>query len=331
MVRYKASASAHPVRWWRLLLSGVLVLLAVVTLLAAIVTRYTKDNLLDTDQYVSLVGPLPQDPQVAAALGTFTAERLFNSGYVEGQIEGFLPDKLTAAAPLLSEALEQQVATITQNIVTSNVFVSTWEQANRISHERLMRVAHSEPVDGEQLRAETTLALDGLFSKVRERLGDDPILSEAQKGKASALKVDLQQTVEELRRTVGWIETGAWALPLIAFVLLGAAILAATNRRIAVMTIGITLVLASISMLAVFKLGSGHFLESIQQPVYRDAAQVVYDALFDNLRTRLILLMVVGFVITFLSLFFGPYRWALATRQFLHLTPKKAVHRRHHT
>jgi hypothetical protein len=323
------TTTTHHAKWWRVLLSGVCIVLATVVLLTGIVTRYINDNVLDTDRYIELVGPLPQDPKVAAALGTFTAERIFNSGTVENQISEFLPPRLSPAAPLLSEALQEQVAVVTENIVSSKAFTSTWTQINRRSHERLIELAHSEPLASDPAKAETVLALDGLFDKVRERFGDSKtLLSEDQKAKAAELKVDLQQSVSTLRTTVSAIEMGAWLLPLIAIVLLAGAVLIAQNRRKAWLAIGVTLTVVSSLALFALKVTSNNFLDGIEQPVYRDAAQVIYDTLYGNLQMRLTWLLVTGVLVVALSLLFGPYRWATRTRQFLHLTPEKHFRRR---
>lgn len=327
--RHRASYTA-PTAWWRMVLCIVLVVLASIMVAAAVATRYVNDNILDTERYLEIIGPLPQNPAVAHALGQFTAERLFDSGAVETQIADFLPPRLAPAAPLFSDALKEQVTGITERVVASEAFLSIWLTANREAHEALMAIARSDPVEPTR-EAQTRLNLEGLFNLVRERFGgeDGAILTDERQQQAADVVIDLRQSVQRFRNGVRAIETGAWLLPLLALLLLAGAIFAANNRRRAVLGIGITLFALGLSFLLAFKIAVQQVLGSFEQAVYRDAAQVVYEALYGNLRARFVLLTVVGGLIIVVAILCGPYRWAVHLRELLHIQAPARYYHRH--
>ncbi len=305
---------------WRTALCGFLVFLAVCTFTAAIIVRYTNDNILDSEAYVKIVGSLPQNPEVATALGAFTADRLFNGGTVEGYMASFLPEKLAPAAPLLTETLKEQVASTASNVVASDKFTEIWSQANRSAHEALLAVAHSEPRQPKD-DASANLKLDGLFALVRERFrgANDSLLNDQQKQGAADLVINVRQNVQTFRGVVQAVETGAWLLPVVGFLLLAGAIWAANNRRLAVLGIGISLAALGLTLLLAFRLISQRWLNSFEQSVYRDAAQVVYEAFYGNLRARLVAITVTGLIIVLITLVFSPYKWAVRLREVLRL------------
>lgn len=320
MGRWAARKTQVKSHMLRSALCGLLVFLAMCTLTAAVIVRYTNDNILDSEGYARIVGPLPQKPEVATALGTFTADRLFNGGSVEGYMASFLPEKLAPAAPLLTDALKEQVASAASTVVASDKFTDIWTQANQATHQALLAIAHSEPRQPHE-DASANLKLDGLFALVRERFGSDDgsLLNPQQKEGVADLAINVQQSVQTWRDAVRAVETGAWLLPLLGILLLGGAVWAATNRQRAVLGIGIALTAVGLSLLLAFRLVSHHWLNSFEQVVYRDAAHAVYEAFYGNLRARLIGLIITGLIIILLALLFGPYKWALRLREILHL------------
>lgn len=318
MGRWVARKAKHDIHFWRSVISGVLIVLGVFGMAAGLVVSYTKTNVVDTEGYLRMVGPLPQEPAVATALGTFTAERLFNGLSVQENITSFLPDRLQPAAPLLSDTLKEQVATTTGKIAGSAAFSDAWLQANRTAHEALLKVAHSEPREP-KLDAQTVVKLDTLFQQVRERFGGDDgtILTPEQKQNAADLVINTQQSVQQLRTTVAFIETGAWLFPLLTLLFLVAGVAVAHNRRHALLWVGLAVVILGAGLLAVFRFVSQRWLDSFDQEVYRTAADTIYQAFYGNLRARLVVMTLTGLVLAFAALLFGPAAWAVRLRRVL--------------
>lgn len=295
--------------WWRTVLASLFVAIAAVSLVGAAVTGYVQRNVLDTNGYLAIIGPLPEDPRVAAALANFTTTKIFDTTNTEASIKEFLPPKLGALAGPLSETLEKRVNQRTKEFVQSDNFNAIWTTANRITQKGILRLAESKAGEG-KLAAVGSLDLSRLASTVRERYGEGSVPTNQQQAKATTIKVDLKQRVERLRTTVRAIKAGAYVLPYLAIAFLLAAVAVAYNRRRAIIAIGVTVLLLGVAMLLAFKIASGSALGEITDPVYKSAAEVVYEAFYGDLRGRIILAMVFGGVLVVLALLAGPYSWA---------------------
>lgn len=291
-------------------MAGIFIGLAAVSLVGAVITRYVQRNVLDTNGYLTIVGPLPEDPQVSSALAKYTTARLFDAADAEANIKEFLPPKLAPLASPLSERLEARINQTSKDFIQGDTFGAIWSTSNRLLQTGIVRLAESKQGEG-RLAAVGSLDLSRMVSSVRERIGGEGAgLSEDQLDKAAAIKVDLQQRVERLRATYRAINTGAYVLPYLAAALLLAALAVAYNRRRTFMAIGITLLLLGVAMLLAFKIVSGNTLEEISDTNYRSAAEVIYQAFYSDLQNRLIGAMVFGGALIVLALLAGPYAWA---------------------
>ncbi|HEY5805753.1 MAG TPA: hypothetical protein VIS56_00005 [Candidatus Saccharimonadales bacterium] len=304
--------------WWRAVTAGVCVAIAVVSLVGAVLTRYVQRNVLDTNGYLAIIGPLPEDPQVSAALAKFTTEKIFDATNAEASIKEFLPPRLAPLANPLAEALERRFNQTANNFVQSDTFNSIWTTANRALQKGVLRVAESKEGEG-KLAALGSLDLSRLASAIKERIGSDTAITPEQQEKAATIRVDLKQRVDRLRTNVRIINNGAYVLPYLALSFLVAAVAIGYNRRRVILAIGITMMILGVAMLVTFKVASGGVLGDIADATYKSAAQVIYEAFYNDLRSRIVLIIISGAVVALLALLAGPYRWAAWLRNKLAL------------
>ena len=304
-------------------MSGIFIGVAVVSLVGAVITRYVQRNVLDTNGYLAIVGPLPQNPQVSSALAKYTTTKLFDAADAEASIKEFLPPRLAPLANPLADRLEDRVNQTSQNFIQGETFGAIWTTSNQLLQKGVVRLAESKQGEG-KLAAIGSLDLSRAVSAVRERIGGEGAgLTEEQQDKAAAIKVDLKQRVERLRTTYSAINTGAYVLPYLAVALLLASLAVAYSRRRTLMAIGVTLLLLGVAMLLAFKIVSGDALGDISDSDYRSAAEVVYEAFYSDLRARLISAVVFGSALVVLALLAGPYAWAKWLRHKLGLVKAK--------
>jgi len=303
--------------WWRALLAGVLIAVAAFALLGAVVTRYVERNILNTQGYIAIVGPLPQDPAVATALANFTTDKIFSAADTESIIKRALPQQLAGLASPLSDTLQKKTNQVAQDVIKSDGFSSIWIATNQAMQKSVVRLAESKKPQGKTAEAAGSLNLSELAKRVRQRVGSQGILTNQQRDQAATVRVDLQQRVDQLRTTVRLIKGGARALPVAAAALLLAALAVAYNRRHTVTAIGITVLLLGLASLIAFKVWSGSFLSGITNASYHAAATNVYEAFYSDLRLRLIWAVVFGTVLILLAAIAGPYTWARQLRHAL--------------
>lgn len=317
----KREASKEPEQkastWWRTWLAGIFVGLAAIALLGAVVTRYIQRNILDTQGYLAVVGPLPQNPAVAAALANFTTSQIFNAVDTEASIKEALPSKLAGLASPLSDALQRKTNQVAQDFIQSDAFSPIWIAANQVMQKSVVRLTESKQPQGKLSKAAGSLNLNQLAKEVRQRVGGQGILTGQQRDQAATIRVDLQQRVDRLRTTVGAIKGGAQALPLASAALLLAALAVTHNRRHTLAAIGVTVLVLGIASLIAFKIWSGSFLSTIANASYHAAATAVYEAFYSDLRARLIWAAVFGAVLVLLAAISGPHAWAQRLRRAL--------------
>ena len=303
--------------WWRVLVSTVCVVLAAAALVGALATRYIARNVLDTNRYLAIVGPLPENPQVSAALAQFSTEKIFDAAGTESAIKDFLPPKLGALAGPLDDTLRKKFTQTAQRFIQSDAFGAIWTTANKTMQKGLLRVAESRDGQG-KLPAVGSLDLSRLPASLRERFGNSGTLG-GQQDKLSTIQINLHQRAERLRTTVRATKAGAYALPYVAAALLAAAIAVAFNRRRALLAIGAAVLLLGAALLITSKIVSGDLLGQISNTTYRSAAQVVYEAFYSDLRQRIIIAMVLAGILIILAILAGPYEWAKRLRGALGL------------
>jgi hypothetical protein len=329
----RTSQPKKPTRsqWWRTLLTGICIVLAGAAVLGSIATRYLRDNLLNTDAYVAIVANLPQQPEVATALTTFTTDRLFDQARTEARIRAFLPRELSALAGPLAQITGQKVSEVTKRFVQSDTFTAIWITVNRLAQSGVVAVADSNQTSRQE--ALQSVRLEPLLHAVRQQFdGNTPVLSQQQLDRAATLRVDLQQSIQQLRTNVRLIRTGAYVLPYVAAALILLAIALAHNRRTTFIHMGITFTVFGVAALIACKLFSNNALSTITDPTYRAAGEVIYEAFYHNLRLRLGALTGIGIALAIAALACGPYtymeragnwfrdttlyQWLITARQF---------------
>jgi hypothetical protein len=288
-------------------------------ILAGIVTRYVRDNVLNTERYVQIVGPLSKDPAVATALADFTTEKVFSSTQAEQRIKDFLPPKLGGLASPLTNILQKKVNETTLQFVESDNFNSMWIAANRGTSKAVLQVAEGKEGNS-KLKALGSLDLGKLLTTVREKLNlDSTILTDETIDKAAAVQVNLHQSVAQLRTAVSITKGSAHVLPYISIALLLAAIAVAYKRRHTIIGISITYAVLSAVIIIAFKVTSGSLLGQMSSDVNRAAAEVIYNAFYSDLHRRLASLLVASILLLVVAILAGPYPWAVYLRKLSRL------------
>ncbi len=306
--------------WWRTALSLLLIVMSAVVLVCSVATRYARDNVLNTERFVAIVGPLPSDPKVSLALTTFTTKAIFNASHAEDRIRDILPSKLSPLAGPLADVAQKKVADVTRNFIQTDTFNTIWTGGIRLAHKDVMALAESKPGAIDETKVVGSLNLSDLFRAVRRISGvDQTMLTSSDMDKANQLDVNLRNDVEQLRNVVSAVETGARVLPSVFLALILGGVAVSYSRRKAIMASGIMLLIVGVGALIGFKVYSGYLIDGIHTAMYRDAAAVVYEAFYSNLRLRIEGVIWAGVFVLLVAVLSGPYGWAVWLRAKLRL------------
>src|SRR3569832_220572 len=103
----KPPSASQRISWvhrLRVALIGLLVLMGCMFFGAYVVVHWGERQILTTNNWVALVGPLPGQPVVSTALGRYVSNQVFAAAPIEQKITEALPEKAAfLAGPLTSQ------------------------------------------------------------------------------------------------------------------------------------------------------------------------------------------------------------------------------------
>jgi hypothetical protein len=297
----------------RSVVSWILVALSLVAVVAGVHAAWVQSTIADEDRFVSTFAPLPQEPAVAAALSQRLANELIIGADVAGVIEQSLPRDLAFLTVPVTEGLRNLTADVANDVIRSDAFAGIWRQALRLSHNAASLV----------LSTEGKVAID-----LNEAAGEVVAELEARSVTLlSDLQVELPEIVlfqnDQLESAAGalrLIDTMGWFLPLLAVVLIAAAIWVAPDRRRATAVIGFGSAIVILIMLVAVRLVRGGTVSSIDDETQRAAAEAIWGTTLRFYRQSMWSLLVLGLIVGLAAWVMGTSPRALRTRAWWRAT-----------
>lgn len=317
---------------WRSVLSGVLVVLALVLTPVALISSWAKLQLVDTDRFVATFAPLAEDPEVQAYVADTVTEVIeeqvdipeLTSQVFDGIRALDIPPRASDALGLLegpaAQGLQSLLAQTVQQVVASEAFADTWATALRISHTQAVAAIQGDPDAALEIGAngQLSLQLGPIVEAVKEQLVDRGV------GFASAIpdvdrsipiaksdSLTLVQTVYALA-----VAVGTW-LPWVVLAMLVAGVLLARRRATAFVWTAAGFALTMALLAAGVGIGRLFFVGTISPSVMPAAtAGVLYDQIIDLVRSTIVAGLVLGILTAIIAWCAGPFRPARALRGF---------------
>lgn len=317
--RYKAAAEAKKTgrRRWRRLAVALLIVLGCVVAAGANVTVWLKSVALDTDIWVSTVGPLSSNPAVALAISDFAVDALFQEIDVEQTVAEALPEESAFLTAPLVGAMENFATDVAADVISSDVFSAIWTTANRLTHEAALSLLRDDGGLFYISQGEVTIDLSDLLVAVADQLAstglsffeDLPVTEESGK-----IVVYEAAQLAEIQQALNLLDRAGILLPLLTLLAFGVAIWVSLWRRRTVLYIGAGLSITMALSLLVFSWVHSQILAEVSSELYRDAVEAVWQIVMGSLIGQTILLLVIGLVISAGAFLTGPDRRAMAVR-----------------
>lgn len=261
--------------------SSAVVLLTVLGCLLSIlsvVTVWGRNQVLETDRYLASVTPLATDPVIQDEVARKVAEAITSRLDTTALARESLPPRAGVLAGPLGAAVDDFIERTTVDFVHSDAFVTLWTEINRTGHTELVRLLRGEQAEAIVVRAgRLSLDLAPVVEAVRDRLvlaGLDVVSRLPQ----IELVVDVAsaQGIERAQAMVRRIHVLAILLPILATILLLAAV-ALTRRRwtgaAAVVTAAAWSMLVLLGLLAI---GDGLAASQVPAEVASEEAVAAY-------------------------------------------------------
>ncbi|XVU29968.1 hypothetical protein ACQPZJ_23610 [Actinoplanes sp. CA-054009] len=316
--------------------AAILAAVAAFALVLSVVGLWAARTTLSTDRWVSTVAPLPQDPQISAAVAEYATVQTFSVLNVEQRLQDVLPPQAAFAAGPIAGQLQTQVRNVITNVLRSDGFQAVWIELNRRVHDRVMAVVEGEsevitaqgdhididllPLINQALR-ELSAQLPTLFGKtitlpdlssgaipdnlrvrVEDALGVSLPANFAQftvydGGQLKAL----QDTVAASKRYLALFVASTIVLVLAAFVV-------SPRRRRTAVQLGIWLVVAALTVTVIVRAVRRQAVEQVPEGVYRDGVNAAVDSIFSVLRERGTQIIWIGALLAVIAYLAGPGR-----------------------
>jgi hypothetical protein len=338
-LRHHGTGRARLRRWGALFL----VFLACLSFTAAVPAVWARRNFLDTERFVSRVGPLVEEPAVQEVLTLRLTEQLMLLIDPRSFFEEVLPEEGRLLALPLSGAVEGFVQDQVAAFIASDRFDALWNTTLRVAHEAASRLLSGD--------SEVVLAQDGqvtlnlipivnavlaeITSLSPEILGreiDIPditvedIPAEAIARLERVLDRDLPEDfgqiavyddgkLEAAQIAVDLFNTSVFVLVAVALLAIVGALVVSTRRRRTLLQLcfGIFIGMALLRRGIFILNGQIRVLPPTDEG--KDAIGVVVDAVFGTLLEFALWALAATGVVALVALVTGPYPWAVTARR----------------
>ncbi len=293
-----------PRQWPRWVAAGLLCTLGCLLAVMTVVARWTHDEVLDTDRYLTTVGPVATNPIVQDTVARKVAEAI-GGRLRESLTDDDQPRGASVLARPLSAGTEQVVYRIASSFTHSEAFRTVWIDVNRFGHQQLVavltgRTDASVVIDGNN---RVLINLEPVVDAVRARLVAAGVPGVDRLPRISTqLDVGRFDDVDTVRRALQWLDRAARWLPLLTLGCLVAAVWTAPRRRRMVVTAGLGVVAAMAALWIFLAVGCSIAVGKVSDPGLRPAVKVTLNQVASPLRGGLHVVTIMGLFVTMAGL-----------------------------
>ncbi|HSW84991.1 MAG TPA: hypothetical protein VLF79_00040 [Candidatus Saccharimonadales bacterium] len=324
----KASAKSDKTtshRMWshrlRQALIVVLICLGGLAFAGFILTHWAQRQVLTPDNWVALVEPLPKQPVVSDALGSYLAVKLFANVPIEQEVKDALPPRAAFLSKPLSDQLKSITTKVAQRAVASDAFQSIWASANRAALNRALAQARGQSTSVQKKANEKfKINLGDIRSQIADKLGGTAVAIPALQPTSKApldVSTDLKAKPNKLHQAIKLIDFLASVLPLIILACVIWALALAYNRRQTFVIILAVFVVVMLLELILVRVARGQLLDQVHNSQYLSAVGYIYDAVDGLLRKMLSNGLFAALIILVIWLLAGPANFARSFRSYL--------------
>lgn len=270
--------------------------LAALTLIFGNILFWTNNNVVNTNNFVSNVGPLITKPPIQSAIATYATTTLFNNYDVQSYIQNALPPRASFLAPSLTTQVKGYTQTAIKSILANSTFQKYWYSSLTKAHSTIIRV-------GKNYKGNGKITVSDIGNQVRARLADTKLSFLSNK---------------KLPANIGSITilTAGWLPPFhiflthidryiflstLVFLLLTILVIVLARRKMFMVTkLGLVYAGAMLMMLVGVKLSENEILSKVNS-TYKSAAELAYSTISGTLTKQLTVVFICAVLISIVS------------------------------
>ena len=300
-------------RGWPRLGRGVIITLGCLALLAVDIGLWANRTVISQDGYTTAVSPLVHDPAVQTALVKATQDQIQSNVDISQTVKNALPDRAAFLAGPISTGVVNSIHSFLNRAVQSDKFAQTWATVNDRAHQRLVNYISKYQGDGQVTVADAV-------STLSDRLQSTPLAKVASKPlppKYGDIQLINASWLPVAHNTYVALQYSVPIGVLVAIVSFGVAIWWSPQRRKTIIASALAtafvLGLANIVIRLVQQVRQAH----ISDPVYREAAHSVSQALIGPFVAQTRVWIVVAIIVAAVAWLPGPATAAVRFRHWL--------------
>jgi hypothetical protein len=299
---------------WRGWVAILLIVIASVLAPISVATVWVHNTLLNTDQYVSTVGPLASNADVQNALANRVTNAVVKGADVQQRLKKALPSGAAFAVPFVAQGLQQFVHRVVLKLVQSPRFASLWNGINRRAHTQVVGILTGTGRFSNLKHGDVVLDLGPVVSKATKQLEKLGVTGVSPKNANKKIVLFSSKDLKKVQGGVEFLNHLVVALPIITALAFAGGIAISLRRRTSLLWSGAGLAISMALLLILFNLLRTVYLNSLPASVNSAAAKAVYDQVLSFLRTSLRALFAVGLVVMLGAWLAGPGRVAVRIR-----------------
>jgi hypothetical protein len=305
--------------WIRGTAVGVLLALGFLLVPSTLTALWTHNQLMNTNRYVQMVGPLADNPDVQQAVADDISAQVWQSVDVQALLQQYLPPKLTFAAPALANQVENQVNGLILKAVQSPEFATVWTNANKTAHQALVDFLNKKPASNVSISGDTLVVdLGPYIAQIKQRLIDAGISVASNIPDVSpsvTIPVANISALQKARQAVHVLNILTFVLPLLVLLCFGLALWLARDRRRVLIWIGVLIALDALVVGLGLAWGRTTYLGAATSDLFpASAAAAVWDQVVGFIKSGNRMIFALGVVIALAAAVTGPYPWATKLR-----------------
>jgi hypothetical protein len=282
---------------------------------AAIHSVWLHNTLLNTDQYVSTVGPLARNAAVQGAFADRIANTLVTGSNLRGRVQGALPKNASFVVPFIVSGLHGFVHDQALHVLQSGTFAHLWESLNRRVHTQLVDVLRGQ---GRFVNnnGQVVINIQPVIDKVNTALTKVGVTGLSKQASQSSHQIVLfrSSVLATAQTGVRVLDDLALALPILTVLAFAGGVLASANRRRTIFRGAVGLAFMMLLFLVIWNGLRSPYQHALPASVNRPAAGAVYDQLISFLLLALRTVFALAVVIALAAWLAGPSRIATRVR-----------------
>jgi hypothetical protein len=298
-------------------LPALLVVLATIVGIMSVFAVWGKRQLLESDTWADTSARLIANHDIQVAVADFITTSIYDNVDVQGNLEQKLPPDLKPLAGPIAGAARNVTDDVALKALQQPKVQQLWVEANRTAHDQLVELIRDRNDYVSTTGGVVTVDLKSIIAAVTEQIGIGGKLVDKLPDSAASFEVTRADELETAQRAINLLETLAWVLTGLTFVLYGAAIAVARDRRRETLrSAGIGFVVIGVFVLLARGFARDAVVSSLSETPSTDAA---VRAAFEEGTSLLVetcqSIVAYGVVIILAAWLAGPTSWAVSVRR----------------